>query len=332
MIDRIIDISNPASLRADRKLLVIQSGGGEARVPFEDIGALLVSHPAVNYTQAVLAGLAEAGGVFICCDEKHMPSGMLLPFSAHQTQTERFAAQSQMGAPKRKQLWRRIVQGKIRGQGKTLEHLHGRDFGLGALVKKVASGDKGNLESYAARLYWPALFADPDFRRSPSREDQNSFLNYGYAVVRGFTARAICGAGLHPSVGLFHHNRYDAFCLASDLMEPLRPVVDAAVARICLDKGGEYDLTPGVKQVLIGALLTKYRVGDEWRGLFDLATLMAKSLAGVVLGERGKMYVPDIDISAELENECCEQEREQERGKGRGKGRKKRREQNQEPA
>ena len=129
-----------------------------------------------------------------------------------------------------KRLWRQIVRAKIKAQAALLVELRGTDFGLGALVLRVRSGDPSNVEARAARRYWPHVFADLDFRRHRENEDQNILLNYGYAVLRAIIARAICAAGLHPSLGIHHHNRYNAFCLADDLMEPFRPAVDHAVA------------------------------------------------------------------------------------------------------
>ncbi|RKY25026.1 MAG: type II CRISPR-associated endonuclease Cas1, partial [Planctomycetota bacterium] len=226
MTERVLDLSEePARLRVRYGQLVIRrSGMPDAAVPLVDLAVLVASNPQVSYTNAVLAGLAEAGGTFITCDRKHQPAGMLLPLRSHSLQAERFARQASASQPTRKRLWRQIVRAKIRAQSNLLKKLYGNDRGLSALISRVKSGDPQNLEAQASRRYWPALFADKSFRRDPDREDQNRFLNYGYAIIRAIVARAICAAGLHPSLGLHHHNRYNAFCLADDLLEPLRPI------------------------------------------------------------------------------------------------------------
>ena len=148
---------------------------------------------------------------------------MLLPLVGHHLQARRFVAQAAASVPTKKRLWRQIVRAKIELQAHTLETLHGDSAGVRPLMRLVRSGDPENVEARAARAYWPLLFADDDFRRDHERGDQNRLLNYGYTVLRAIVARAICAAGLHPALGLHHHNQYSAFCLADDLMEPFRP-------------------------------------------------------------------------------------------------------------
>ena len=205
-------------------------------IPFADIAVLVTSHPQICFTQAVLAGLAAAGGMLIVSNEKHLPAAMLLPLSTHSTQTERFARQAAVSLPTRKRAWQQIVQAKLRAQARLLEETTGGDAGLRLMAGKVRSGDPDNLEAQAARIYWQALFGKgalgEPFRRDPEGEGINVHLNYGYAVLRAIVARALCAAGLHPSLGVHHHNRYDTFCLADDLMEPFRPLVDRVVARL----------------------------------------------------------------------------------------------------
>jgi CRISPR-associated protein Cas1 len=205
-------------------------------IPFADIAVLVTSHPQISFTQAVLAGLAAAGGMFIVSNEKHLPAAMLLPLSTHSTQTERFARQAGVSLPTRKRAWQQIVRAKLRAQARLLEEATGSDGGLGVMAGKVRSGDPDNLEAQAARIYWQALFgrgaSGEAFRRDPDGGGVNVHLNYGYAVLRAIVARALCASGLHPSLGVHHHNRYDTFCLADDLMEPFRPLVDRVVARL----------------------------------------------------------------------------------------------------
>jgi CRISPR-associated protein Cas1 len=264
----------------------------EVTVPLTDIAALIVSHPQVSFTHAVLAGLAEAGAIFVACNPKHMPAAMLLPLASHSTQTERFAQQAALSQPARKQMWQQIVRAKILAQARLVEERAGRDFGLLPMASRVRSGDAGNLESQAARIYWPALFGD--FHRDPEGEGVNACLNYGYAVLRAVVARALCGAGLHPSLGVHHHNRYDAFCLADDLMEPFRPLVDRVVAGLHDQRGPSLAVDKDSKAAIIQGLLQRYVGESESRTLFDWAARAASSLAAVIEGREEKLAIPEL--------------------------------------
>ena len=308
MTDRIIDLSEqPASLKVRNGLLVVELDDGDAHaVPLEDLAAVVVSHPRVRYTQSVLAGLAEAGGAFIACNAKRLPVAMLMPLEANYVQAERFGQQAAASKPLQKLLWKQIVQAKIRAQAKVLREMRGQDAGLAKLVSQVRSGDPRNLEARAARLYWPALFDDQAFRRgtgpaavsdpeedSPLEDARNHLLNYGYAVLRAIVARAVCAAGLHPSLGIHHHNRYNAYCLADDLMEPYRPIVDRAVAEYLSTHDEPYHLEAAAKQHMIADLTGRYEVNGQQRTLFDAAARMASSLADVFLGNAEALELPD---------------------------------------
>lgn len=295
MINRIVDFSEaPARLRVRYAQLVVQRQDlPEVSMPLADLAVILVAHPQVTFTQAVLSGLVGAGGVFVACDGRNLPVGMMLPLAAHHTQAERFAAQARAPVPVRKRLWRQIVCAKIAAQAALLRELEGNDHGLGVLAKLVRSGDPSNIEARAARRYWPRVFADSAFRRHRENEDQNILLNYGYAVLRAIVARAICAAGLHPSLGLHHHNRYNAYCLADDLMEPYRPAVDRAVAEYVSTHDQVYKLEASAKQHIIGELTGRYVVDGEQRTLFDAAARMAASLAEVFMGEAEEMELPE---------------------------------------
>lgn len=178
-------------------------------------------------------------------------------------------------------------------QAQALEMLHGNSAGLRPLVPLVRSGDPENIEARAARIYWPLLFADESFRRHREAGDQNRLLNYGYAVLRAIVARALCAAGLHPTLGLHHHNQYSAFCLADDLMEPFRPVVDTVVARLVRESGDTPPLDTTTKAVLIDALLGLCRLDGQVRTLFDATTFAAQSLAAVFLREARRLTLPE---------------------------------------
>jgi CRISPR-associated protein Cas1 len=297
MIDRIVDISESAATLSVRysQLVIEPEGGLEATTtPLADLAVLVISHPRVLMTQAVIAGLAENGGAVVICGDKFLPTAMMLPLQTHTTQTERFAKQAQAPLPLRKRLWQQIVQAKIRAQGRALRDLHGSDAGLLAMAERVRSGDAGNFESQASRRYWPLVFGDPKFRRGSEGPDQNNHLNYGYALLRAMVARGLCAAGLHPSLGLQHHNRYDTFCLANDLMEPFRPVVDRAVHGWIQDHDATQPLDKTSKAFLTAAVLRRYELEGESRTLFDLVNRAASSLARAFMGESKQLQIPEV--------------------------------------
>lgn len=295
---RVIDISDePAALSVRNDQLVIRLGQGdqqrEATVPLAELAVLVVAHPAVSYTHAVLTGLAAHGGVLIVCDVKRMPAAMLLGLEGHHAQAERFAAQAHAPIPVGKRLWQQLVRAKIAAQARLLVRLRGDDAGLPALLPSVHSGDPQNVEALAARRYWTALFGK-DFRRDREAEDANRLLNYGYAVLRASVARAVSAAGLHPSIGLHHHNRYDAFCLASDLVEPFRPTVDAAVAEYVAVNGTNCPMDKSAKAHLLKIATARYDLSGEWRTLFDVLMRVAVSLAQVFDGARKDLDLPEL--------------------------------------
>jgi len=295
LTDRIIDISeNGADLSVRHSQLIIVSNGSETTVPLVEISVLVISHPAVRMSHAVLSGLCSAGGICVFCTEKQLPAGMLLPIEGNSVQAERFVKQAQAHLPTRKRIWKRIAKAKIMSQGNLLMKLKGDDKGLGFIANDVRAGDSSNIEAQASRRYWTALFGN-SFKRNPFASDQNKLLNYGYAVLRAATARAICSSGLHPSIGLHHHNKYDTFCLADDLMEPFRPIVDEAVYQIVEDKGSDTPLDKESKKTIIKGIVEKrINAGREWRTLFDVMTKVTASLAGVYTNERSDIFLPDF--------------------------------------
>ena len=296
MSDRILDFSDePVRLCCRNGLLVIQrEAQDDLTVPFAEIAVVVVSHPQISLTHAVLSGLAAAGGVFITCNEARLPAGMFLPLDTHFTQAERFALQAQASLPTRKRLWQQIIRAKLRAQSSLLMDLRGEDGDIALLAIHVRSGDPDNVEALAARHYWPLLFKDPNFTRNRTADDQNRLLNYGYAVLRAIVARAVCAAGLHPSLGLHHHNRYDAFCLADDLMEPFRPIVDAAVVRWTDAHGPQAPLDRDAKAALLAALGERIKLDGESRTLFDVVSRLAQSLAAVFASQREDLILPEL--------------------------------------
>jgi len=295
MTGRILDFSESGahlSLQYNQLVIRREGAGKPITTPVEELAALILSNPAITITQPLMAALAEAGAVLVVCAANHIPISILTPLQGHSTQAERMARQAAAPLPLRKRIWKTIVQSKIRSQARLLEELTGGDAGLRAIANRVRSGDPDNCEAHAARVYWPLLFANPDFRRNPEGEGANPFLNYGYAILRAITARALCATGLHPSLGVHHHNRYDACCLADDLMEPFRPIVDRAVAKGLPEWGPDTGMNRDIKRALLGALTAEVEIEGQSRSLFDLLRHASASLAAVLCEEAANMRLP----------------------------------------
>ncbi len=295
MIERLIDLSDAGarlSVRHDQ-LVIEREEGGSFSAPLDEVAVVVVSHPAVTLTQAVLSGLMSRGAVFVACDERRLPSGMMLPLEGHHLQGERLEYQMNASQPVRKRAWQQLVKAKIRAQGRLLKELRGTDAGLLALAENVRSGDPDNLEGQAARRYWPLVFGEASFRRDHEASGINAVLNYGYSVLRGIVARAIVAAGLHPSIGVHHHNRYDAFRLADDLVEPFRPLVDRVAAGLAAQSGLDIGLDKETKRALLSAFMGRYLVEREERTLFEVASRLAASLVAVFQGKRKELLLPE---------------------------------------
>lgn len=298
MTNRILDFSEtPVRLRVDTGRILVTSPEGVHldAVPLTDIESVLLSQPAITLTQAVLSQLAEAGVPAIVCDSRRRPVGMLLPLEAHQEQRKRFLAQCDLPAPRQKRLWQTVVRAKIAAQAGTLQEIHGVDFGIGPMARRVGSGDPNNVEAQAARRYWLALFPEDRFRRRDEEDARNHLLDYGYAVLRSSVARALCASGLHPSLSIHHRAPFNTFPLADDLMEPFRPAVDRAVyleASRRLDAGEPLLLDPAAKKALFAGITARYRCAGESRTLFDLITRACQSFAAALLSPEVQFVLP----------------------------------------
>lgn len=226
---RSVVIANPAALMLEDRALAITQGGNTARVMLEDISVLVLDHPQISLTAPLLSACAEAQIAVLTVNAAHLPNGVLLPYLPHSRALKVMSAQLALTQPERKRLWQRIVQFKIRNQAAVLTRSGQPDEArrLEQLAREVRSGDPDNCEAQAAQIYFRGLF-DPQFHRGQSRF-HNAALNYGYAVVRAAIARTLTGYGFLPAFGLFHHSEQNAFNLADDLIEPYRPLVDAAV-------------------------------------------------------------------------------------------------------
>lgn len=302
MSERLIDLSDrPCHLRLENGCLVLQDKSGEAppiTIPLGELGAVVLSHPAISLSQAVLAGLGQHNVPLVVSDPRRLPVGMLLPIVAHGTQVERFAQQAALKQPRRKRLWQAIVRAKLLAQAGALEQLGRRSVGLEALAARVRSGDPDNLEAQGAQRYWRVLFDDPTFRRSREGAPPNNALNYAYAVLRATVARAVCACGLHPSIGLHHHNRYDSFALASDLMEPFRPLLDLRVAALAARSGIGPDLEKEVRAELLSAFVARFSDGAESRTLGDWVLRTAQALARAMFEPEAAFDLPRLAPSA----------------------------------
>lgn len=247
--------SHGVALRKDQGHLVVSINGNQSKVPLDDIEALILSGGA-QLSNEVLKALTKRGAPILLTDEAHLPLGLMLPCFQHHRCVDVLNDQIQASKPLQKKMWARIVSEKISNQASVLREV-GEESSvvsrLAALADTLRSGDPDNKEAQAAILYWPQLFGD-DFLRRAERPGINSFLNYGYAVVRASAARAVVAAGLHPALGIFHRNRKNAFCLVDDLMEPFRPLVDISVYRLIQDKPDVEELSPEMKRSLVKIL------------------------------------------------------------------------------
>lgn len=279
MIKRVVEISSgPAHLSIKHRQLVIEREGQEkAIVPCEDLGVLLVDHPSVTYTHGVFTALAEAGAAVVLCGPKHLPSSLLLPLDANTTQTERQRAQLEASLPLKKRFWQAIVSAKLRQQAAVLRAFTGEDAGLLELARQVRSGDPENLEAQGSQRYWRRLFGR-SFRRHREGDPPNNLLNYGYMAIRAAMARALCGTGLLPTVGLHHRNRYNPFCLADDLIEPYRPFVDWRVRNLVANKDAPESLDREAKQALLSLFNETIEINGRHSPLFLAVYSTAASL------------------------------------------------------
>lgn len=236
MIGRIVEIAEDGRhLAVLHGFMTVSSQGAElGRVPLDDILSVIANAHGLTYSNNLLVALAERGAPLIVCGSNHAPVAWLWPIAGHHVQSGRMAAQLESTKPLAKRLWQIVVRAKVLHQGAILSALGRNAGGFQLLARQVASGDPDNIEAQAARRYWPLLFG-PDFRRDRADPGINALLNYGYTVLRSATARAVVAAGLHPSLGIHHHNRANEMRLVDDLMEPFRPMVDLMVARLVAD-------------------------------------------------------------------------------------------------
>jgi CRISPR-associated protein Cas1 len=240
---------------------------------------------------SVLDALIKANVAVVSCDDHYMPSGMFLPLDGHNTQTERIRNQLNASEPLKKQLWQQTIKCKIENQAAVLEKLGIDGNRLKLLASKVLSGDSSNLEAQAAAYYWQQLYGS-DFVRSRKMESPNAQLNYGYAILRSLVARALSASGMYPSVGIHHRNKYNAFCLADDIMEPYRPFVDWQVLNMFDGTELETGLTKDQKIKLLSLPQLDISIQQLTRPLFHAVSITSASLYKCFDGEIRKVSYP----------------------------------------
>jgi len=251
MLKRTIFFDNAAYLSTKDEQLVVRYPDTEANrtVPIEDIGYVVLNHPQITLTHGLLQKLSANNCAVIICNEKHLPEAMLLNLDSHYIQNERFRHQLAASEPLKKNLWQQTVKAKIKNQAACLAYFGHDATALKRIAKDVISGDATNREGYAAKKYWHSLLGD-DFRRDRYGATPNNALNYIYAVLRAAVARGLMASGLLPTLGIHHHNRYNAFCLADDVMEPYRPIADVFALSLYDDDFDEILTTDDKLQIL----------------------------------------------------------------------------------
>lgn len=292
-----------------RQLVIERPDTPRAVLPIEDIGVIIVDDQRATYTQAVFIELLDAGATVLITGKDHLPSGMMLPLNVHHAQTERHRAQIEASEPSRKQIWRALVAAKLRQQGTVLMAFTGDDTGLFEMSKRVGSGDPENLEARGAQRYWPALFGK-EFRRDRSADGINAALNYGYAIIRAAIARSIVAAGLIPSLGVFHKNRSNPFCLADDLLEPYRPYVDWRVKLMSLEDGGQISLEDRSRRAALLSLFNETIMVGGHRSPLLLAVQTSATSLCRALTEKGKRLVLPEGLPMMADSQAPEDEEE----------------------
>lgn len=309
MIKKTLYFGNPAYLSLRNEQLVIRLPEVEKAnlpeaikqestrtIPIEDIGVMVLDNKQITITQGVLAALLNNTVTVITCDNKRMPTGMLLPLSGNTLHQERFRNQIEAAVPLRKQLWQQTVKAKIENQAFCLQKNTSKSFApLHVLARSVRSDDADNNEAQAAAYYWKNIFPNlPDFTRDKEGTPPNNLLNYGYAILRAVIARALVGSGLLPVYGIHHHNRYNAYCLADDIMEPYRPFVDDLVVKTTNKKEILAELTTELKQEMLMIPVLDVLIGGKRSPLMIAAGQTTASLAKCYNGESRNIAYPSF--------------------------------------
>ena len=264
--------------------------------PIEDLGVVILDHQQITITQGLLDALIENNCAIITCNKQRMPVGMMLPLSGNTIQSERFRKQLDASQPLKKQLWQQTMQYKIRNQATMLQSVMGKPAkNMLAWADSVRSGDPDNLEARAAVYYWRNLFpAIPNFVRSREGTAPNALLNYGYAILRAVVARALVSSGLLPTLGIHHHNKYNAYCLADDIMEPYRPYVDRCVVEIVASGTDGAEISKDSKAKLLSIPTLDVEICGQKSPLMVAVSHTTASLYKCFSGEVRKIVYPEM--------------------------------------
>lgn len=295
MIKRTLYFGNPAYLKTANEQLLIELPECEdvKTVPIEDIGLLMLDHQQITITQALMAKLLANNTAVITCNDTHHPTGMMLNLDGHSLQSQKFQAQIEASVPLKKQLWQQTIIAKITNQAAVLEKQRADHKLLLHYAKEVKSGDSDNHEAKAAAHYWKHIFPRfIQFKRERHGLPPNNLLNYGYAILRAIVARSLTGSGLLPTLGIHHRNQYNAYCLADDIMEPYRPLVDQLICKIVRENGEYLDMTPSMKKALLEIPAMDVTIDGQKSPLMNAVQRTAASLVKCYEGNARKILYP----------------------------------------
>lgn len=296
MLKRTLFFGNPAYLSTKNEQLVVTFPDKEQEtrtVPIEDIAVVVMENQQITITNGLLEKLVQRGVAVINCNQQHLPIGMFLPLDGHSEQSERFRNQVNASVPLKKNLWQQTITAKILNQATLLKENGITVQNMLHWAKSVTSGDTQNHEARAAAYYWQNLFDIPDFNRQQNGIPPNNLLNYGYAILRGITARALVSSGMHPTFGIFHRNKYNAYCLADDIMEPYRPFVDLIVKDIVETEDNIEELTVDIKKQLLEALAMDVTIDGKRSPLMVAMSRTTNSLYECFSGVSRKILYPE---------------------------------------
>lgn len=263
--------------------------------PIEDIGVVVLDNKQITITTGTIEALLDNNCAVISCDSKGMPVGLMLPLYGNTTQNERFRDQLDVSVPLKKQLWQQTIKMKIENQASVLFDCTGAEVrNMRVWANSVKSGDPDNLEARAAAYYWKSLFPEiKDFTREREGIPPNNLLNYGYAVLRAVVARGLVSSGMLPTLGIHHHNRYNAYCLADDIMEPYRPYVDELVVDIIKSGVGITELTKDLKARLLSIPTLEVKINGRRSPLMIAVGQTTASLYKCFSGELRRIAYPE---------------------------------------
>lgn len=294
MVKRTLLVENKSSITLKNSQLLIKSEVRESTIPIEDIGYLILDNAEIYISIPALNFLIANNAAIVICNTNHLPNGMFLNLNSHHIQQEIFKDQINATSPLKKNLWQQTIVEKITNQGILLEKITGKKNQFQFLASKVLSGDTSNMEGVAANQYWKSFY-ESGFKRDRFGEYPNNFLNYGYAILRAATARALSGSGLLNTLGIHHKSKYNAFALADDIMEPFRPLVDEKV-HLIMQSYTEQELNTAIKAELLQILPQTVYFKDEKSPLMVALQKTASSLQQCYMGERKKIKYPKLWI------------------------------------